>query len=137
MNIDKQNEFRNKIHLQNVLLQLLLALTVYERDEDSIVIGGKVKIIDQHTGRVRESSRWEHGLHTAMEVKENVRVQDDFEDMAVISLKNYFRLYHKIAGMSGTIMPVQEELHSIYNLRCASLPTHKPLIRKDLPLRIF
>ena len=137
LDIDKQNEIRNKIHLQNVLLQLLLALTVYERDEDYIVIGGKVKIIDQHTGRVRESSRWEHGLHTAMEVKENVRVQDDFEGMAVISLKNYFRLYNKIAGMSGTIMPVQEELQSIYNLRCASLPTHKPLIRKDLPLRIF
>lgn len=137
LDIDKQNEFRNKIHLQNVLLQLLLALTVYERDEDYIVIDGEVKIIDQHTGRVRESSRWEHGLHTAMEVKENVRVQDDFEGMAVISLKNYFRLYHKIAGMSGTIMPVQEELQSIYNLRCASLPTHKPLIRKDLPLRIF
>ena len=137
LDIDKQNEIRNKIHLQNVLLQLLLALTVYERDEDYIVIGGEVKILDQHTGRVRESSRWEHGLHTAMEVKENVQVQDDFEGMAVISLKNYFRLYHKIAGMSGTIMPVQEELQSIYNLRCASLPTHKPLIRKDVPLRIF
>lgn len=134
---DTQNEIRNKIHLQNVLLQLLLALTVYERDEDYIVVGEKVKIIDQHTGRVSESSRWEHGLHTAMEVKENVQVQDDFEGMAVISLKNYFRLYNKIAGMSGTIMPVQEELQSIYNLRCASLPTHKLLIRKDLPLRIF
>lgn len=137
LDIDKQDEIRNKLHLQNVLLQLLLALTVYERDEDYIVIDEKVKIIDQHTGRVKESNRWSHGLHTAVEVKENVQVQNDSEGMAVISLKNYFRLYHKIAGMSGTIMPVQEELQSIYNLRCASLPTHKPLIRKDAPLRIF
>ena len=134
---DKQNEIKNKIYLQSVFQQLLLALTVYERDVDYIVEGGKVKIIDAHTGRVKESNRWEHGLHTAMEVKEQVEVQDDFDGMAVVSLKNYFRLYKKIAGMSGTIMPVKDELLEIYNLPCTSLPTHRPLIRKDLPLRIF
>lgn len=134
---DKQNEIKNKIYLQSVFLQLLLALTVYERDVDYIVEGGKVKIIDTHTGRVKETCRWEHGLHTAMEVKEQVEVQNDFDGMAVVSLKNYFRLYKKIAGMSGTIMSVKDELLEIYNLPCASLPTHKPLIRKDLPLRIF
>lgn len=110
---------------------------MYERDVDYIVEGGKVKIIDTHTGRVKETCRWEHGLHTAMEVKEQVEVQNDFDGMAVVSLKNYFRLYKKIAGMSGTIMSVKDELLEIYNLPCASLPTHKPLIRKDLPLRIF
>lgn len=134
---DKQNEVKNDLYLQNVFRKLLLALTVYERDVDYIVEGGKVKIIDTHTGRVKESNRWEHGLHTAMEVKEQVEVQNDFDGMAVVSLKNYFRLYKKIAGMSGTIMPVKDELLEIYNLPCASLPTHKPLIRKDLPLRIF
>lgn len=134
---EKQNEIYKKLHLQNVFLQILLALTVYERDIDYIVDGGKVKIIDSHTGRAKESSRWEHGLHTAMEVKEDVEVQNDFNGMAVISLKNYFQLYTKIAGMSGTIMPVEEELKEIYNLKCASLPTHKPLIRQDQPLRIF
>ena len=134
---DKQNEIKNKIYLQSVFQQLLLALTVYERDVDYIVEGGIVKIIDAHTGRVKESNRWEHGLHTAMEVKEQVEVQNDFDGMAVVSLKNYFRLYKKIAGMSGTIMPVKDELLEIYNLPCASLPTHRPLIRKDLPLRIF
>lgn len=134
---EKQKEIREKLYLQNVFQQILLALTVYERDVDYIVDRGKVKIIDPHTGRVKESNRWEYGLHTAMEVKEEVEVQDDFDGMAVISLKNYFQLYTKIAGMSGTIMPVEDELKEIYNLKCASVPTHKPLIRQDKPLRIF
>ena len=134
---EKQDEVLEKLYLQNVFLQLLLALTVYERDVDYLVDCGKVKIIDPHTGRVKEISRWENGLHTAMEVKENVEVQNDFDGMAVISLKNYFLLYNKIAGMSGTIMPVENELKEIYNLKCASLPTHKPLIRQDKPIRIF
>lgn len=134
---EKQNEIQNKLYLQNVFLQLLRAITVYERDVDYIVEGGKVKIIDYHTARVKESNRWEHGLHTAIEVKEQVEVQDDFDGMAVVSLKNYFRLYKKIAGMSGTIMSVEDELMETYNLPCASLPTHRPLIRKDFPLRIF
>ena len=94
---EKQDEVREKLYLQNVFHQLLLALTVYERDVDYLVDGGKVNIIDPHTGRVKESNRWEYGLHTAMEVKENVEVQNDFDGMAVISLKNYFLLYKKIA----------------------------------------
>ena len=98
---------------------------------------GKIKIIDQNTGRVKEDNRWEHGLHTAIEVKEDVEVQDDFDGMAVISLKNYFKLYHKVAGMSGTIMAVREELKSVYGLNSEALPTHKPLIRVDLPLLVF
>ena len=137
LTLEKQIEIKEKLNLQNVFEQILLALTVYERDVDYIVDGGKVKIIDPHTGRAKESHRWEHGLHTAIEIKEGVNVRDDFDSMAVISLKNYFRLYSKIAGMSGTIMPVEDELKEIYNLKCASLPTHKPLIRQDNPLRIF
>lgn len=135
--LEKQDEIRQNLYLQNVFIQLLSALTIYEKDEDYIIEDSLIKIVDQNTGRVKESSRWEHGLHTAIEVKEHVTVQNDFDGTAVISLKNYFRLYKKIAGMSGTIMQVRDELLEIYDLRCASLPTHKPLVREDAPLRVF
>lgn len=135
--IEGKKEIQEKLHLQNVFNQLLHALTVYEKDVDYVVEEGKIKIVDHHTGRIKESNRWEYGLHTAIEVKEDVEVQDDFDGMAVISLKNYFRLYNKIAGMSGTIMPVKEELLELYGLKCSALPTHKPVIRRDEPLRVF
>lgn len=133
----EKNELLEKMFIQNVLYQLLVAFTVYEKDIDYVVDNGKIKIIDQNTGRIKESNRWEHGLHTAIEVKEGVKVQDDFDGMAVISLKNYFKLYHKVAGMSGTIMAVKDELEDVYGLKCESLPTHKPLIRIDMPLRVY
>ncbi|MBO7189921.1 MAG: SEC-C domain-containing protein [Alistipes sp.] len=137
MSTDAQNSVREKLDLQNVLLRLLLALVIFERDVDYIVSDDSVKILDQNTGRVKESSRWRHGLHTAIEIKENLKAKNDFDAMAVISLSNYFRLYDKIAGMSGTIMPVEDELLELYGLRCTSIPTHKLVIRKDEPLRIF
>ncbi len=133
----KKSRIRENLFNQNVLLQLLTALTVYERDVDYIVEESGVKILDQYTGRVRRSCRYEHGLHTALEVKENVKVDNDFEGTAVISLKNYFRLYKKIAGMSGTLVSVQEELNEVYSIRTAVVPTHRPIIREDLPLKIF
>ena len=143
---DKKTAISSNLKIQNVLYQLLRALTLYEKDVDYVLtdewnMGDKnlqaVKIIDQHTGRIRERSRWEYGLHTAIEVKENVKVGNDFDGLAVISLKNYFRLYKKVAGMSGTIMPVENELWQHYGLKCTSLPTHKPMIREDKNLRIF
>lgn len=134
---DKQDEIYLKLSIQNVFNQLLLAQTVYIRDIDYIVENNKVIIIDQHTGRAKESHRWEYGLHTAVEIKENVEVQDDYDSIAVISIKNYFRLYGKIAGMSGTLKSIENELNELYGLQCASLPTHKPIVRKDHPLRIF
>ncbi len=132
-----QEDLNKRLHLQNVLLQLLRALTVYERDVDYIVNGDKIQIIDQHTGRAKPSHRWEYGLHTAIEVKEGVKIQHDLTGMAVISLKNYFKLYDKVSGMSGTIMPVEEELAEIYGIKCVAIPTHRPMIRVDEPLRIF
>lgn len=133
----EKNELLEKIFIQNVLYQLLVAFTVYEKDIDYVVDNGEIKIIDQNTGRIKESNRWEHGLHTAIEVKEGVKVQDDFDGMAVISLKNYFKLYDKVAGMSGTIMAVKDELEDVYGLKCEALPTHNPLIRIDMPLRVY
>lgn len=137
LNTVEKDELLNKLFVQNVLLQLLTAFTVYEKDIDYVVENGKIKIIDQNTGRLKESNRWEHGLHTAIEVKEGVEAQNDFDGMAVISLKNYFKLYKKVAGMSGTIMAVKEELKAVYGLNCETLPTHKPLIRVDMPLRVY
>lgn len=137
LNLSEKNELLEKLFTQNVLYQLLVAFTVYEKDIDYVVDNGKIKIIDQNTGRIKENSRWEHGLHTAIEVKEGLKAQDDFDGMAVISLKNYFKLYKKVAGMSGTIMAVKNELKKVYGLNCEALPTHKPLIRVDMPLRVF
>ena len=137
LNLTEKEEISNKLFVQKILFQLLAAFTIYEKDIDYVVDSGKIKIIDKNTGRLKESNRWEHGLHTAIEVKEGVEVQNDFDGMAVISLKNYFKLYNKVAGMSGTIMSVKEELKSVYGLNCEALPTHKPLICVDMPLRFF
>ena len=122
---------------QNVRKQLLRAYTLYQRDIDYIIYDGRVVIIDSTTGRRKDTSRWEYGLHTAMEVKESVCVQSDSNSTASISIKNFFRLYDKIAGMSGTIMSVSDELYAQYGLETASIPTHRPMIRKDYALRVF
>ena len=137
LSIDKQQEINRKLHIQNVFSQFLNAYALYEKDVDYIVEMGRVIIVDQHTGRTKESSRWEHGLHTAIEVKENVAAKSDSDGMAVISLKNYFRLYNKCSGMSGTIMTVAEELKQVYGLHSVSIPTHAPRIRKDLTLKVY
>lgn len=135
--IEIRTQILQNIRIQNVLTQLLTAITVYEKDVDYLIAKNQVKIIDQNTGRVRENSRWEHGLHTAIEVKEDTKICWDFDGMAVISLKNYFKLYAKISGMSGTVSIVENELHEVYGIETITIPTHLPVIRKDYPLRIF
>ena len=137
LSIEKQQEINRKLHIQNVFCQLLSAYTLYEKDVHYIVEMGSVIIVDQHTGRTKESSRWNHGLHTAIEVKENVATKPDSDGMAVISLKNYFRLYNKCSGMSGTIMTVSDELEQVYGLHSVSIPTHAPQIRTDLSLKVY
>ena len=137
LSIEKQQEINRKLHIQNVFCQLLSAYTLYEKDVHYIVEMGSVIIVDQHTGRTKESSRWNYGLHTAIEVKENVATKPDSDGMAVISLKNYFRLYNKCSGMSGTIMTVSDELEQVYGLHSVSIPTHAPLIRIDLSLKVY
>ena len=134
---EEKVNIKHLLSLQGVLIQLLFAYTVYQKDVDYIVENNKVVIIDENTGRKKESNRWEHGLHTAVEVKENVKVQDDFEGIAVISVKNFFKLYPKVCGMSGTILQVKEELLEVYGLESVAIATHRPVIRMDHPLQIF
>lgn len=118
-----------RIHSVN---QLLRAYTLYERDTEYIIVEGKVKIVDEQTGRVLEGRRYSDGLHQAIEAKENVKVEDATQTYATITLQNYFRMYHKLAGMTGTAETEAGELWDIYKLDVVVIPTNKPVIRKDM-----
>ena len=134
---EEKVKIKNLLSLQAVFSQLLFAYTVLQKDVDYIIENDKIVIINENTGRKKESSRWEHGLHTAVEAKENVKIQDDFEGIAVISVKNFFKLYPKVCGMSGTILQVKEELQEVYGLESVAISTHRPVIRMDHPLQLF
>lgn len=125
------------LRTQNALNRLLSAYTVCTRDVDYIVEGGKIVIIDSNTGRQRPSCRWGYGLHTAVEVKEGVTLCPDTLSSATISIKNYYKLYHKVSGMSGTLSQVKDELREQYGLGFYNVPTHKPVIRKDWEITAF
>lgn len=111
--------------------QLLKAYTLFEKDIEYIIVDGKVKIVDEQTGRVMEGRRYSDGLHQAIEAKENVKVEDATQTYATITLQNYFRMYHKLAGMTGTAETEAGELWDIYKLDVVTIPTNKPAIRKD------
>lgn len=130
-------EEEDVFYIQHILYQLLLACTVYDKDVDYVVADGRVIIIDPHTGRLKLTSRWDYGLHTAMEVKEGVNVKYDSDSSAVISLKNYFKLYERLAGMSGTVRPVSGELKEVYGLNTAVIAPNRPCIRQDKGCRIY
>ncbi len=111
--------------------QLLKAYTLFERDEEYVVMDGQVKIVDEQTGRMMEGRRYSDGLHQALEAKENVKVGDITQTYATITLQNYFRMYHKLAGMTGTAETEASELWEIYKLDVVVIPTNKPVIRDD------
>ena len=117
-----------RIHSVN---QLLKAYTLFEKDTEYIIVEGKVKIVDEQTGRVMEGRRYSDGLHQAIEAKENVKVEDATQTYATITLQNYFRMYHKLAGMTGTAETEAGELWDIYKLDVVVIPTNKPTVRKD------
>ncbi len=117
--------------------QLLRAYTMYENDVEYIVQDGKVQIVDEHTGRVLSGRRYSDGLHQAIEAKENVQVQAATQTYATVTLQNYFRLYHKLAGMTGTAVTEAEELFRIYGLDVIVVPTNKPIARADKNDLIF
>ncbi len=111
--------------------QALRAHALYKRDRDYIVKDGEIVIVDEFTGRQMPGRRWSEGLHQAIEAKEGLRVQRESVTMATITFQNYFRLYSKLAGMTGTAMTEAEEFHKIYHLEVVAIPTHRPMIRDD------
>jgi preprotein translocase subunit SecA len=111
--------------------QALRAHALYKRDRDYIVKDGEIIIVDEFTGRQMPGRRWSEGLHQAIEAKEGMRVQRESVTLATITFQNYFRLYDKLAGMTGTAMTEAEEFHKIYQLEVVAIPTHKPMIRDD------
>ena len=117
--------------------QLLKAYTLFEKDVDYIIDGGEVKIVDEQTGRVMEGRRWSDGLHQAVEAKENVKVEGATQTFATITLQNYFRMYHKRAGMTGTAETEAGEFWNIYKLDVVVIPTNKPIARIDMNDRIY
>src|SRR5450755_4437633 len=117
--------------LVNHLLQALKAESLYKRDVDYQVVEGEVKIIDEFTGRTLDGRRWSEGLHQAIEAKEGVRVQEENQTLATITLQNYFRLYDKLSGMTGTALTEATEFMKIYKLPVVQIPAHRPMVRKD------
>src|SRR5919106_1614846 len=117
--------------LVNHLNQALKAQALYHRDVDYVVQDGEVKIVDEFTGRIMEGRRWSEGLHQAVEAKEGVRIQEEHVTLATITLKNYFRLYEKLAGMTGTAKTEEKEFVEIYDLNPIEIPTNRPVARAD------
>ena len=123
--------------LVNHLQQALRAQYLFHRDQQYMVVGGEVKIVDEFTGRAMEGRRYSEGLHQAIEAKEGVFVKEENQTLATITLQNYFRLYDKLSGMTGTAVTEDSEFREIYKLSVQAIPTHEPMIRKDNPDLVY
>ena len=123
--------FQAKNERLHALRQLLKAYTLFHREDEYVVINNQVKIVDEQTGRMMEGRRFSDGLHQALEAKENVKIEKTTQTYATITLQNFFRMYHKLAGMTGTAETEAQELWDIYKLDVVVIPTNKPIIRKD------
>ena len=139
--LDKKDALLNHYAVQServhTLQQLLKAYTMFNKDDEYVVIDGEVKIVDEQTGRIMEGRRWSDGLHQAIEAKEHVKVEAATQTFATITLQNYFRMYHKLAGMTGTASTEAGEFWDIYKLDVVEIPTNRPVIRKDLDDRVY
>ncbi|MCI1741518.1 MAG: preprotein translocase subunit SecA [Prevotella sp.] len=139
--IDKKDDLLTHYSVQServhTLQQLLKAYTMFNKDDEYVVMDGQVKIVDEQTGRIMEGRRWSDGLHQAIEAKEHVKVEAATQTYATITLQNYFRMYHKLAGMTGTASTEAGEFWDIYKLDVVEIPTNKPIIRKDMEDRIY
>ena len=125
---------------QNLVHQLAVALKakeLYKRDKDYIVSNGEVKIVDEFTGRVLEGRRWSEGIHQAVEAKEGVKIKEENQTLATVTLQNYFRMYDKLSGMTGTAQTEAAELMNTYNLAVVPIPTNRPMVRIDQPDLIY
>jgi preprotein translocase subunit SecA len=136
LGIDNLYDPRNVL-LVNHLIQALKAQSLYKRDVDYVVQDGEVKIVDEFTGRIMEGRRWSEGLHQAIEAKEGVRIREENVTLATITLQNYFRLYEKLAGMTGTAKTEEKEFVEIYGLHVVEIPTNEPVRRIDQNDLIF
>ena len=123
-----------RVHTIN---QLLKAYTMFEKDTDYVVLDGQVKIVDEQTGRIMDGRRWSDGLHQAVEAKEGVKIEAATQTFATITLQNYFRMYHKLSGMTGTAETEAGELWDIYKLDVVVIPTNRPIARKDMNDRVY
>ena len=132
-NIYEEGGVRNVHHLE----QALKAEILFKRDRDYVVKDGEVVIVDEFTGRLMPGRRWSEGLHQAVEAKEGVKIERESRTLATITFQNYFRLYDKLAGMTGTARTSAEEFHKVYNLGVVEVPTNKLMIRKNAPDRIY
>ncbi len=130
LGVDNLYDPRN-VQLVNHLTQALKAQSLYKRDIDYVVQEGEVKIVDEYTGRIMEGRRWSEGLHQAIEAKEGVPIREENVTLATITLQNYFRLYEKLAGMTGTAKTEEKEFVEIYNLHVVEIPTNVPVVRRD------
>ena len=139
--LDKKDDMLNHYAVQServhTLQQLLKAYCMFNKDDEYVVINGEVKIVDEQTGRIMEGRRWSDGLHQAVEAKEHVKVEAATQTFATITLQNYFRMYHKLAGMTGTASTEAGEFWDIYKLDVVEIPTNKPVIRNDMDDRIY
>ena len=136
LGIDNLYDPRN-VQLVNHLNQALKAQALYHRDQDYVIQDGEVKIVDEFTGRIMEGRRWSEGLHQAIEAKEGQRIQEENVTLATITLQNYFRLYEKLAGMTGTAKTEEKEFVEIYGLNVVEIPTNVPVVRQDQNDLIF
>ena len=139
--LDKKDELLNKYGIQSdrvhTLQQLLKAYTMFNKDDEYVVMDGEVKIVDEQTGRIMEGRRWSDGLHQAIEAKEHVKVEAATQTFATITLQNYFRMYHKLAGMTGTASTEVGEFWDIYKLDVVEIPTNRPVKRIDMDDRVY
>lgn len=126
-NIYASENYNDIHHIENALK----ATTVYEKDVDYLIRNDEALIIDEHTGRVLAGRRYSDGLHQAIEAKEGITIQQETRTLASITFQNYFRLYRKLAGMTGTAKTEEEEFYKIYHLEVITVPTNRPMIRKD------
>ena len=139
--LDKKDALLNYYAVQServhTLQQLLKAYTMFNKDDEYVVIDGEVKIVDEQTGRIMEGRRWSDGLHQAVEAKEHVKVEAATQTFATITLQNYFRMYHKLAGMTGTASTEAGEFWDIYKLDVVEIPTNRPVAREDMDDRVY
>ena len=134
---EAMQDYAVKSERVHTMQQLLKAYTMFIKDDDYVVMDGEVKIVDEQTGRIMEGRRWSDGLHQAVEAKERVKVEAATQTFATITLQNYFRMYHKLAGMTGTAITEAGEFWNIYKLDVVEIPTNKPVARIDMNDRVY